>query len=264
MLFRDFGEIVKPEYFGYSVQALYLKELFSAAGIMRLYSDSHLTSVFNGQKPFSGNIKKQFKKPVDVAPIAAFFADHIEQKWVETIVDAFGIPKSIERNAKYISGALAEQIKVFIESTTEDAPIVVPEEYEKQQIKTETAHYEITKRLYTNDDVWVEGSGKTYDVAYYEQFDHTWVIHNNGKVLWKGRKLVFVNAKEVSPTAEKLEIIIPETAPFKIAKISTRFDARGDEDKYICKWEMQDADGNNCFPDSRWVFDVTVNVEARF
>lgn len=266
MLFSQFCNQAKPEYFGYSVQAQYLKALFGAAGITRHYSDSHLTSIFNGTKPFSSNTKKQFKKPVNVIPILEFFESAIEDTYLDVLIDSFGISKSIERNKKYIAGALAEQVKLFISSDEEDVPLVVPQEYKNQQIKKETANCDIGKPLYANDAVWVEKCGKTYTVGFYEVFTHTWIIHNNGNAHWHNRKLVFVNAddKTITPTASMVEIKIPDTTPYGIAKISVNFDSRGDENTFFCKWEMRDEDGNNCFPDSRWVFDITINVVPKF
>lgn len=266
MLFKQFCEQAKPEYFGYFVQAQYLKALFKSAGIMRNYSDSHLTSIFNGTKPFSSNIKKQFKKPVDVEPIAEFYESNIEDAYLDVLINAFGIPQSAERNKKYIAGALAEQIRVFITSDSEDVPVVVPEEYQNQQIKKETSNCQIGRPLYPDDSVWVENCGKAYTVGFYEVFTHTWIIHNHGKVNWHNRKLVFVNAddKAIAPTATIAEIPIPDTLPYGIAKISADFDARGDEDRFVCKWEMRDSDDNNCFPNSKWVFDVTINVVPQF
>ncbi len=266
MNFKQYCELAKVEYFGNYGQAYYTNDLFKAAGITRQYSDSYLVSVYNGTKHFNSNMKKHFKKPVDVLPIAQFYEEKLDDKFVEDLIDAFGIPKSIERNKKYIAGALAEQVKIFIESDSEDVENVVPTEYQKQQIKKETSNCYIGKPLYTNDSVWVENCGKILVKGFYEKFIHTWVIHNIGKVNWHSRKLVFVNAgdNDIVPTANMLEISIPDTMPNGIVKVAAEFDARGDENKYICKWEMQDADGNNCFPDSRWVFDVTINVVPQF
>ena len=265
MIFQQFCETVKASYFGYN-QVTYLECLFKAAGLMRNYSESYLASVSNGTKPFSSNMKKQFKKPVNSEPIAAFYEKELEDEYVDVLVDAFDIPTSIERNKKYIAGALAKQIKVFIESNEEDVPVVIPEEYENQRIKKETAHYEIGKSLYEGDSVWVENSGKINTVGFYNVFTYTWVIHNYGNVYWRNRKLVFVNAddKDMAPKAAVIEIPIPDTAPYGIVKISTDFDARGDENKYECRWEMQNSEGKNCFPNSRYIFDVIIDVIPEF
>ena len=55
VLFSDFCNIAKSEYFGYSSQAQYMKGLVKAARILRDYSDDYLKSLYNGNKPFSSS-----------------------------------------------------------------------------------------------------------------------------------------------------------------------------------------------------------------
>ncbi len=64
----------------------------------------------------------------------------------------------------------------------------------------------------------------------------------------------------MSPSVSEMEINIPETVPGEIIKITTSFLVRGMEGKFNCIWEMQDSDGNNCFPNYRWMFNVTIET----
>ena len=67
-----------------------------------------------------------------------------------------------------------------------------------------------------------------------------------------------MNQKEVRPKFSMTEIDIPDVLPGGITKIDIA--ANGFEGKFECKWEMQDADGENCFSNSRYIFDVDVIV----
>lgn len=48
--------------------------------------------------------------------------------------------------------------------------------------------------------------------------------------------------------------------PGEHIKIATDIDARGFEGEYECRWEMQDANGENCFPNKRWDFNIRIHV----
>ena len=43
-------------------------------------------------------------------------------------------------------------------------------------------------------------------------------------------------------------------------KIATDINAGGFEGKFDCKWEMQDANGENCFPNYTWDFNIQISV----
>ena len=260
MLFSDFCNIAKSEYFGYASQAQYMKALVKAAKILRDYSDDYLKSLYNGNKPFSSNFKKQLPKPVDLGSVTAFYQSHLKDEYVGPLIDAFGVPASVERKKEYIAAALAEQVKAFIEAKTEDVQLVIIEAYDRQRVSGIQAGYQLPQVLYAGDNVWVEPGGNKYDVGCYETIHHEWVIHNYGKAIWTGRSLTLVNQSEIRPKFSQPKIIIPDVMPGGITKIAVDIAANGFEGSFNCKWEMQDSEGNNCFPNSRYVFDVVVNV----
>ena len=72
---------------------------------------------------------------------------------------------------------------------------------------------------------------------------------------------MFANHDKVRPRAEANSIGIPDTPPGKGIKITTSIDARGFEGKFECMWEMQDSDGNDCFPNNKRMF--CVQIETR-
>lgn len=264
MKLSELFKVMEPSDFGYDYEYVFLRELFSAAGIIRPYSVTHLRSLYNGTKPFGDNSKKRFKKPVNEIPIAEFFEKKIKNDSVDKLINNFGISQTYEKNKRCLCFALAHQMASFIHSKEEDVEITVCDNYVEQIKNKDQAHSKITARLYPDDDVWVENSDFSHKVAYYEKFEHTWVIHNWGKTIWDGRKLVFSNPDSVTPKAKKYEIDVPYLEPGKITKLNVCYDARGKEGTFLCKWNMLDADGNDCFPNSINLFDVRIKVEARF
>lgn len=174
MDFSEFCELTKPQYFGYNKQSWYLKDLFKAAGIRRDYSDDHLKAVFNGTKPFASNMKRHFPHPVSIDSIAAFFEKHLQPEYVKLLADAFGIPADEEKNLSCLSYALAAQVAAFISNREEtESENIVPDKYEEARVRKESGVYQITRRLYDGDDVWVEDRTKKHAAAFYEDIHHT-------------------------------------------------------------------------------------------
>ena len=176
------------------------------------------------------------------------------------LCDAFAIPANLEKNKKLLSIAMARQVAVFIGSKDDTVDCIVASAYENAVVSEAVARYEIPKRLYDGDDLWVEQYDRCHAVGCYQKFTHQWSIQNRGRCLWSGRKLVCTNQNEIKPQFAPLTIDIPETKPQEFIKITTGADSRGIEGSYNCVWEMQDSNGNNCFPDSRLVFDFTISV----
>ena len=117
--------------------------------------------------------------------------------------------------------------------------------------------------LYPGDGAYIEFlPARIYSPKCYEQFKHIWVISNTGNQIWHGRKLVFVNHATVRPRTDTNFIEIPDVAPSNEIRITTIFDTRGFEGRYECLWEMQDSEGNDCFPNNKRLFNVT--IESKF
>ena len=261
MVFSEFCEVGQLNWFSCSSQAQYLKGLFRAAGITREYSDDYLKAVYSGTtKSLNSNMKKHFPKPVDESKIADYYEKHIKDEFVAALCDAFAIPANLEKNKKLLSIAMARQVAVFIGSKDDTVDCIVASAYENAVVSEAVARYEIPKRLYDGDDLWVEQCDRCHAVGCYQKFTHQWSIQNRGRCLWSGRKLVCTNQNEIKPQFAPLTIDIPETKPQEFIKITTGADSRGIEGSYNCVWEMQDSNGNNCFPDSRLVFDFTISV----
>ena len=165
MVFSDFCSMTQPTWFGCSSQAHYLKTLFKSASITREYSDDYLKLVYSGKKPFSSNMKKHFPKPVDETKIATYFESHIQTDKVDTLIDVFAVPANLERNKKYLCVALAQQVAIFIRSKDEDVDCIVVRAYETAIVTEASSHYEIPKRLYDGDDLYVDQKDKRHEVG---------------------------------------------------------------------------------------------------
>ena len=160
-----------------------------------------------------------------------------------------------------MSYALAAQVAAFISNREEtESENIVPDKYEEARVRKESGVYQITRRLYDGDDVWVEDRTKKHAAAFYEDIHHTWVIHNQGSVIWHNRRLVCVNPEETGRRAKGVEFEIEKLKPGGYTKITTDFNARGQEGKFISEWDMVDENGQNCFPGSRRIFDVEIDT----
>lgn len=121
---------------------------------------------------------------------------------------------------------------------------------------------EMTKPLYGGDSVSVFYDRK-YEIQSYDKVSHTWELYNSGKIKWIGRKLVYMRKPKDRPEANPSVIAVPDVEPGKSIKITTTFDGRGFDGITNCIWEMQDADGQNCFPQREALFSVTIDAKYK-
>ena len=117
------------------------------------------------------------------------------------------------------------------------------------------------KPLYQGDSIAVYGGEQGYQKQTNESFRHTWELRNTGLVTWEHRKLVFIKTYKVGPLAEETEIEIPKVVPGTNKKIAVVMQTRGKEGRFDCHFEMHDADGRNCFPNHKSIFDIKVKVD---
>ena len=206
------------------------------------------------------DMKASFPNPMNVDELTNFLEANLNLGKVRECMNSFGVPASYKENKRYLARALAVQFQMFVIHDVDDVDNAIICEYQRQMLGVEDEPNKIFGPLISGDDVWVEDKDRNHKVKIYDTFKHTWVIHNSGHKYWYGRKLVFVNSADVRPSVSEIQIEIPETAPGGITKITTSFLARGIEGKFNCIWEMQDPDGNNCFPNHRWIFNVSIET----
>jgi len=235
---------------------------FNAAGSTYYWgaTTDYQRKIFNGIKPITKNIRESFSN-FDLKELSAFFTSAVSNHKVRDLMKEFAIPIDAEMKKDALSMALAEQFQRIILSKTEADDVVVVA-YQKYLEEPTFSRKQPTSPLYPGDSAYVLNfePQRYYSVSIYEKFKHTWAIRNTGNQTWRGRKLVFVNHATVRPRSDMSIIDIPDVAPGKDIKISTSFDTRGVEGTFECIWELQDCDGNNCFPGSKKLFDITINT----
>lgn len=246
---------------------MFISKLFIAAGSTYFSASTssdkdYQKKLCNGSKPLTQNIRDSFPRVISIIDVAVFFNEHIKCDQLRELMSTFAIPISVAQNNELFSKALAAQFNLFIQSGENNIDDIVAMEYQRLLAEPETL-VQPMKPLYPNDSAYVceFKPQRAYAVKTYERFQHIWVIKNIGKQTWRGRKLVFANHTEVRPRADNNAIAIPDTLPGKDIKIATGFDARGFEGKFDCIWEMHDTDGNNCFPNDKNLFCVTITVK---
>lgn len=248
--FSDFCKKTKSEFFGYASQASYMRGLFKALRIDRHYSDDHLKAVYNGHKEFSTNIKKHFPRPIDRTMLYNFFFSKMKDEAVAVMADSFGVKASLPRTKEYMASALADQVKEFVESKTEDVALIVLEAYENAMVTQETTGYSFAFARYSGDTLWVETNGMSHAVECYAKFQHRWVIHNTGICDWVDRKLVLSNKEELPFSISPDIVSVPYTPANQIARITVDVDVHQYEGVCTAYWIMVDGDNEDCFPGS--------------
>lgn len=243
-------------------QKEYIDKLFEAAGEKPYISDSYKKYLFTGEKSFAENQKMPLRGKDNMVSLIAFFKEYIDDSGI--VLSELGIPeKDGEADLGTLSYALAKQLKLIIDSTKENVEDIVALEY--QEAKNNNApviESEMTKPLYGGDSVSVFYDRK-YEIQSYDKVSHTWELYNSGKIKWIGRKLVYMRKPKDRPEANPSVIAVPDVEPGKSIKITTTFDGRGFDGITNCIWEMQDADGQNCFPQREALLSVTIDAKYK-
>ncbi|WP_329886781.1 NBR1-Ig-like domain-containing protein [Pseudoramibacter sp. HA2172] len=251
-------------------QGVYIVKMFNAAGNRYFFLSENVHHQTNRylekerryalNQAITPDIKQKFPNPIDLEGLAKYIEANLNMDTFEACMARFGIPIGVIADREKFARALAIQFSRFITEDQEDVDIDVWGTYQSLLNGEQVKASDIKGPLYQGDDVLVEFEGRTHDADCYELIHHEWKMQNCGKVAWQNRQLVLMNQGEIHPRPILTVISIPDTAPGGFAKIATDIDARGFEGNYDCKWEMQDANGNNCFPNKRWDFNVRIQV----
>lgn len=241
-------------------QKAFIEKLFKAAGDGVFISDSYKKGLFNGGKPFSVSQKEPFRGKDNLALLTEFFETEITDTGGALI--SLGIPEKGTPDKHALAVALAQQMKQMIESDNEDVENILVLQY--QQVKQNTAPEtnNFAKPLYPGDSVSVYQDHR-HEIQSFEKVEHTWELLNTGNIPWTGRKLIYKRGPKDRPEANPNIIDLPDVPPKKSIKITTTFDGRGFDGTTNCVWEMQDADGDNCFPNRESLFCVTIDAKFK-
>lgn len=261
MKFCDLCGAVYPSCAQMKSQKRYMEEFFKAAGGSADISDSYKKGLFNGDKPFSENLKELVRGRDNICSLSNFFENQITD--VSAVIVALGIPEKGEPNLKALSFALAKQSKEIIESSDEDVQDILIMEYQQAKICGEDENERvILKPLYPGDSVSVFHDS-VHIIQSFDQVNHVWELVNVGKIPWEGRKLVYKRGPKDRPEARPDVIPIPDLQPNERTKIATTIDGRGFDGITQCVWVMEDSDGENCFPKREKLFCVTIDAKYK-
>lgn len=265
MFLKDFCKGIYSSCPTITNQQDFIDGLFKAAGGTAYISVSYKRQLYNGDKVFVEAQKSDLRGHDNQKTLEDFFYTNIADGKVMDVLQAFSVPEKHEPNKKALSTALALQMKALIDcGDAEEADDVVLAAY--QAAKAAPADDETVistfKPLYPGDGVYV-GTNPTYKIGSHDTVTHTWSIMNVGKIAWIGRKLVYRRGAKDRPEAQPSEIPIPTVKPNESVKITTTFDGRGFDGIFHCFWEMQDSDGENCFPKRDSLFSVTIDAKFR-
>ena len=217
--------------------------------------------LYNGSKRLTQNLKISFPANIQVDALVGLFEKHLKDDQVREAMTRFAIPVSLAPEKSAFARALALQFWYLIKNEDSDVDDIVAMEYQKLLIEPVDEKSQSLTPLYPGDSAYVLEflPARIYLKKCYDQFDHTWVISNTGNQTWRGRKLVFVNRAKVRPKTDTKYINIPDVASGKVIRITASYDTRGFEGHYECLWEMHDAEGNDCFPNNKRLFKVTID-----
>ena len=257
--------VVKQEH-----QGVFVIKLFNAAGcsafVMPKLKSQRTTQLLENERHYAKDrsvlvMRDKFPNSIDIKAVSQFWVEELDDAKLRACMDHFAIPVTCNVDKKILAESLAIQFQYFLDADEEDIKPTVSKEYLRLADGIENGYVGRNSAIYVGDDLWVEQT-KTHQVLCYEQFTHTWVIHNYGKVHWQDRKLVLKNENKNNPRPERKEIPIPDVGPNGIIKISTNFKARSMEGIFVSEWEMQDSSGKSCFEMSSSL-NVTMKVSYR-
>ena len=265
MVLKDFCKGVYPACPAFTNHEGFIDGLCKAAGRELSISVSYKRNLFSGSKPFVESQKVDLRGHDNQKALEDFFYENIADNKVTDVLLAFSVPEKNEPNKKALSTALALQMKALIDcGDDEEAADLILAAYQEAKAAPHDANSTISAflPLYTGDDVYV-GTNTIYKIQSHETVSHTWSIQNAGKVTWIGRKLVYRRGPKDRPEATPSEIPISTVKPQESVKITTTFDGRGFDGVFHCFWEMQDSDGENCFPKRDSLFSVTIDAKFK-
>jgi len=267
MNFSDYSRRLHPHLSGINNQGHFVGALFHAAGSNffperpAYGTDSYQRKLFGGTKPLTQEMKDSFPKPIDTEKLNTFFKMRIGESSLSQIMSNFGIPNEEIKNKDLFILALCSQFQRIVSNAANDVDDVVLFEYIKLLRKSEADFANIFP-LYPGDDILLvsELPAQYHVVGFYEAFEHTWEVKNNGTVTWEGRQLECINQAATRIKALNTTIAIPKTKPGDNIRLTVQYNARGFEGEFESIWKMKDHIGRLCFPDESKVLKVVAIV----
>lgn len=272
----EFGRICRALYLRskpYKNQKAFLDGLFKSIGGTYFLEKKYAEKIVSGREPLSYEIKDSIPNPIDKMGFISFARDCFQKRTQNgKPIDAectraareLGIASEITIEPEPFLAALADYTNAAIHDPDNCSILRAAyfRHHEGEDVGSDPRPF---SPRYQRDNVAVmqPPAQQHYRAAFRETFSHEWVLQNNGNQPWHGRILVCTNPKDygVRPV-QSTTIDIPTTQPSlrDFVHLTMEFETRGREGKAISTWEMHDAEGNNCFPNIRSIFNVQVEV----
>lgn len=210
--------------------------------------------LFGGNKKYQGltdPIKAHIRANKNKNTFIAYCHSFVSEHELSRLCADFEVPDTTGRAIFF--EALFDQFMEYSKSQDDDVAVVIQGAImgmSEKQVGTTEAKNTIVLSLYPCDDYSVAGDNPVRhpDVDLYEKFEHTWVIHNSGQVVWEGRHLEITNQQEISIKAAPQQIEIPTLYPGEEARIAVTIDARHFERESVAIWQIKNHEGQLCFP----------------
>lgn len=183
-------------------QKAFVKEMLKAAGNGYI-SDSYAKQLYSGGKPFTDELKSGFASTDRTQELITFFEENITDE--EGVIIDFGIPEKTDCNKKALCVALTRQMQELINGT-DDVDDILAMTYEAEKTNnSEEITGALPQPLYMGDSVNAFYN-RIHVIQSYEKVIHQWEIINTGKLVWTGRKLVYMRGDKDRPEANAFRL----------------------------------------------------------
>lgn len=246
-------------------QGLFVFVLFKSIGskfftAVKYGDHQYEKKLCSGKKPLTEEMKKTVRGNFNFDGLVKFLSTNMQDDKIQDVATTFGFPISVKLNKDFLAQAIARQYELIFTNDDSEVENIVWNEYQRISDGQEASDFDKSKPLYQGDSAhnysnmnWIES--ETYKIIK-AKFD----IQNSGSVAWINRKLVFIQEKTSCPIPKaEREINIPNIEPTQHFIKEVEIETRGSEGDFRCHFEMQDIDGNNCFP-NRNTFDIRIRI----
>lgn len=191
---------VKPYCKQIKSQPAFVIGLFKATG-NSFISDSYAKQLYSGGKPFTDELKSGFGSADRTQELIAFFEGSIT--YLAGGIADFGIPEKADCNKKALCVALTRQMQELI-NERDQADDILAMTYEAEKANTsEEITGALPQPLYNGYSVNAFYN-RIHVIQSYDTVLHQWEIMNTGKLVWTGRKLVYMRGEKDRPEAIRL------------------------------------------------------------
>lgn len=252
-----------------SSQPKFLKALFESAGATWAYQDDYGRSLSNGHKELTQGVCDTFPETIDTAKVTEFLRKYLTDTTGKKsdlnsrctkVATQAGLPTNLFIEPEAFISALGDWFQAIVKNPS-DCDILATA-YQRRLEGEDNPSLKSFAPLYAGDKVVVSRppSQQSYSVPFWCGFSHEWTLQNTGAITWSGRRLRCVNPTDNGVRPATDEIPVPDTAPQGFAKMTINFQAHAHEGRTTSRWQMVNAQGENCFPNYSTNLDVAVDV----